>query len=221
MAVPAGPAPLKNVIVGAFDGVLAGVGFERVGALRWVRTRTSGIRDVLEAYGGRRGMRAVRWGVSLDFVPHLVGDAVRWHATATSARIDLGYEPHNFRDDWDFTAQAWAISPDLGFPTPEERAASIARAIPTSAYPWFEAITDLPSLTRAFEREEARIGGQFSFDNYVQHRLAYAFSLAKAGQNDRAITELQRWVARLGVAPRVEAELLAILPTRSGGIAER
>jgi hypothetical protein len=57
-----------------------------------------------------------------------------------------------------------------------------------------DAIEDLPTLTNAFEREESRPGGQFGFDNFVQHRLAYAFALARLGQEARATEEFERWV---------------------------
>jgi hypothetical protein len=207
VATPISSTELRDTIVRAFDPVLVAAGFVRSQPLAWVRARTPEIRDVVEASSGRRGGRFIRWGASLDYVPHIVGDSVRLHSTDRTARIDLGYDPSNFRDEWDVAAQPWTVTPDLGFPTPAERAASIARAIPNTAYPWLDAIHDGASLLEAFEREAAREGGQFAFDSYVQHRLGYAFALAHEGQHTRALTELQRWAQHHRPVPAVTSEL--------------
>jgi hypothetical protein len=204
-------AELRRVIVGAFDPVLSAAGFERATELKWVRRAAPSIRHVVEAAPARHGGRLVHWGVSLDFVPHCVGASVRWHRTARSARLDLGFDPLNFRDEWDFTAQPWTIPLDLGAPTPAERARSIAAALAEHAYPWLDAIDGLPSLPAAFEREAARTGGQFGFDDYVQYRLAYAFVLARLGWRDRAESELERWAAREMARAAVLATLRDLL----------
>lgn len=213
---PISAADLRETVVQAFDPVLSAAGYEHVVDLKWVRSGEPWIRHVIEAYGGRRGVRAVRWGISLDFVPHVTGASVRWHRTARSARIDLGYDPESFRDEWDFTAQAWTISPDLGVPTPGERARSIAAAFDRAAFPWLDAIRDLPTLADAFQREESRRGGIFEFDNYIQHRLAYAFTLAKLGRQERAEVQLERWLSMGRVGSEVEATLVKLLRCTEG-----
>jgi hypothetical protein len=204
-------AELHDAVFAAFDPVLAAAGFESATDLKWVRSVGTNVRHVVEAYAGRQGARVPRWGVSLDFVPHVVGSAVRWHRTPKTARIDLGYDPHNFQDEWDFEGQSWVIWPNLGQPTPAARAASIAGQLGSTALPWLDQIDGLRSLPAAFAREEAREGGQFGFDNYVQYRLAYAFTLARLGLADRAEKEFARWVERSAVSVDVQANLRELL----------
>jgi hypothetical protein len=198
---------LRDAVFGAFDPVLSAAGFSWVADLKWVRTLDADIRHVVEAYAGRQGAKVPRWGVSLNFVPHLVGSAIRWHRTPKTTRIDLGYEPHNFQDEWDFEGQVWVIWPNLGQPTPAERAGSIARQLGSTALPWLNQIDGLSSLPAAFEREEAREGGQFGFDNYVQNRLAYAFTLARLGRADRAEAEFARWATGSAISADVQSTL--------------
>jgi hypothetical protein len=208
---PITAAELRAAIHQAFDPVLSAVGFAWVADLKWVRNRTPLIRDIVEAYGGRQGRRATRWGVSLDFVPHVEGTAIRWHRTAKSARIDLGYDPSNFRDPWDVASQEWVIAPDLGSPTPAARAAAIASLLDRTALSWLEPITGLVAVREAFERERGRTGGQFAFDDYIQYPLAYAFTLACTGSLDRAELELDRWAARSTFPIDVRNQLRGLL----------
>jgi len=213
---PLTAAELHDAVFGAFDPVLSAAGFEWVADLKWVRTVDAEVRHVVEAYAGRQGARVPRWGVSLDFVPHVMGSAVRWHRTAKAARIDLGYEPHNFQDEWDIEGQSWVIWPNLGHPTPAERAASIAQQFGGTALRWLDQIDGLSSLPAAFEREQAREGGQFGFDNYVQYRLAYAFTLARLGLVDRAEAEFARWAAGSVASVDVQAKLRELLRRLTG-----
>jgi hypothetical protein len=202
---------LLEVIRAAIEPVLSAHGFEWAGDSKWVRSDRAPIRHVVEARAGRHGMRVMQWGVSLDYVPHLVGSAVRWHRTAKAARLDLGYDPNNFRDPWDFHAQEWTISPDLGWPTPAERASQIARLLDETALPWVDAVTDSSSLLAAFDREQGREGGQFGFDDYIQYRLAYAFALARIGQLDRAVVEFARWSSRVQPPADAQRQLFELL----------
>ena len=213
---PLTAADLHDAVFGTFDPVLTAAGFVWATDLKWVRSVDADIRHVVEAYAGRHGARVPRWGVSLDFVPHVVGSAVRWHRTPKTARIDLGYEPHNFEDEWDFEGQNWVVWPNLGHPTPAERAGSIAQQFGETALRWLDQIDGLSSLPAAFEREEAREGGQFSFDNYVQYRLAYAFTLARLGLADRAHAEFARWVAGTNIAVDVQSKLRDLLRRLTG-----
>jgi hypothetical protein len=214
---PLTAADLHDAVFGTFDPVLTAVGFVWATDLKWVRSVDGEIRHVVEAFAGRHGARVPRWGVSLDFVPHVVGSAIRWHRTLKTARIDLGYEPHNFQDEWDFEGQSWVIWPNLGHPTPAERAASIAEQLGVTALPWLDRIDGLLSLPAAFEREEAREGGQFGFDNYIQYRLAYAFTLARLGREDRAEAEFARWVAATATSPDVRSTLRELLRATTPG----
>jgi hypothetical protein len=214
---PLTAAELHDVVFDAFDPGLSAASFAWVGDLKWVRSVDADIRHVVEAYPGRRGARVPRWGVSLDFVPHVVGSAIRWHRTPKTARIDLGYEPHNFQDEWDFEGQNWVIWPNLGHPTPAERAGSIAQQFGGTALPWLDQIDGLSSLPAAFEREEAREGGQFGFDNYVQYRLAYAFTLARLGLVDRAEAEFAHWAARTGITVGVQSKLRELFRATAPG----
>jgi hypothetical protein len=54
-------------------------------------------------------------------------------------------------------------------------------------------ISDVSSLVPLYEEAEQQQVVRFGFDNYVQHRLAFAFVLAKVGDLSRAHSELDRW----------------------------
>lgn len=41
-----------------------------------------------------------RWGTSLDFVPHVRGEAVRFHRTNKGAVIDVLFDPIDFFAEW-------------------------------------------------------------------------------------------------------------------------
>jgi hypothetical protein len=221
----------------AFDSILGADGFVRAGDMKWVRSRGPVIRDVILVYALKGGMYTTRWGVSLDFVPHITNDVLRWHRSPTSARIDLGYDPLDFidgrigafnarppTDDPAFEplslvdpAQArtswWEISawrPPSDGPGEQTRAAKQVMAMST---PWLAAIRDLNSLLAAFEREQRRPSNRFPFDAYVQHRLAYAFALAAANETSKALVELRRWADDYEPAEGVRATLYELVRT--------
>jgi hypothetical protein len=98
---------------GGYEAILGPERFERAGPMKWVRTRRPPIRDVIQVYALKGGMYTTRWGVSLDFVPHVVDGTVRWHRTARSARIDLGYDPLDFVDP---RVGAWNARPSADDP---------------------------------------------------------------------------------------------------------
>lgn len=204
----------RAAIQQAYDAVLGPVGFARAGEMKWVRSRRPPIRDVVAVYMLKGWDYTTRWGVSLDFVPHLVDDSIRWHRTARSARIDLGYDPLDFIDyrtgAWNARPPTedpafeplslvdpavartawWLISswrPVEGVPSEQQQA---ARQILAMSTPWFEAIHDLSSLLDAFVREKQRPITRFGWNNYVQHRLAHAFTLAASGDTGRRSASL-------------------------------
>jgi len=95
-------AAFNEALRAAFDSKLGGHGFEAEKGLKWVRSAKPEIRDVIELYSVKGAAAAARWGVSLDFVPHVAAKRVRWHRTAKSAALDLVWDPLDFDgvDGW-------------------------------------------------------------------------------------------------------------------------
>jgi hypothetical protein len=62
---------------------------------KWVRARPP-IRDLIEVVAMKGASLIPRWGISLDFVPHVQGDAIRWHRSDKSAIADIVYDPVDF-----------------------------------------------------------------------------------------------------------------------------
>jgi hypothetical protein len=70
-----------------------------------------------------------------------------------------------------------------------------ARLTTHHAEQWFSRMTDVPSLLPIFEDAERQPVIRFGFDNYTQHRLAYAFVLARCDNVTTAHRQLDHWVA--------------------------
>jgi hypothetical protein len=150
------------------------------------------------------------WSLSLDFVPHVTRTGrIAWHRSAKQHRADLGVDPLDYPDQYDVDRLVIPGMRSLA----QFRAAAQRSAELTIEYAeeWFEPIRDLPGLVAAFERAEAAHSLRFGFDNYVQHRLAYAFVLAEAGENERATAQLDRWCASLAANERLAADLHRLL----------
>jgi len=58
---------------------------------------------------------------------------------------------------------------------------------------WFDSVVTIEDLLQRFEIERTRKAVRFSFYNSPQQVLAYAFTLAKLGKLDEAISEFSNY----------------------------
>ena len=175
------------------EPLLAGSKFRPATRRRWVRSYAP-IRHVFEVGAMKGGVFMPRWGLSLDFVPHVKGNALAWHRTEKSAILDLVYDPVDFDAEWQ---RHWAID-SLHGPSGFRRDAQ--RVLPLAvekACAWLDDVTDITSALQRAEwlRTADRPGRRFAFLNHVQQPLAYAFLLARGGSPEAALDALDGWLA--------------------------
>jgi hypothetical protein len=185
-------------------------GFEQVSRRSWVRSSAAPIRHEV-GIGALKGYSfAPGWSVSLDFVPHVTKTGrVAWHRTAKQHHGDLSIDPLDYPTQYD--VDVLVVQGMRSLKTFRKALKRSSDLTVHHAETWFEPITDLPGLIAAFERAEAHDSPRFGFDNYVQHRLAFAFVLAAAGESERGAAELDRWCVTHAADEDIAAELRRLL----------
>ena len=193
---------IHEIVSPTVESLLQPLGFEVQGPLSWLRSVDVPIRQIFCLRQWKGGVVAPAWALSLDFVPHLSGNEIKWHRTSKSAQPDLTFD---VRD------RAFDIPYHYGTDAIESSAPSILRAaIPKAELFWSQArsIAELPD---AFERVRQHLStGGLGFYNYIQHPLAYAFVLAMNGKPDAAEKEFQRYLPRLSETARKKLRKLFI-----------
>ena len=207
--VLASAAEIDHGVANVVAPLLSKYGFESSAkGRRWIRARPP-IRDVFEIAALKGAWQVPRWGISLDFVPHISGEAVRWHRTSKSAQIDFVFDPVDFFADWQ---DGWAITALHGEVGVRRDAARVLPLAVEHALGWFSSFEDGDLLGRVEDHRHAdRPGRRFGFDNWVQQPLAYAFVLARAGAADNAMAALDRWILTVGVSSGAAERLRALL----------
>ena len=192
---PLSAAEIDELLRETFGSVLGDRAFEQINRRSWVRSRKTPIREAvgiasLKGYSFMPG-----WSISLDFVPHVTTSGrIAWHRTAEQHRADLGVDP---LDDPERLPADRLMIRGMGRRDAVHRGLKRSAAIAVDlAEAWFSRISDVASLIPLFEEAERQCNERFGFDNYVQHRLAFAFVLARTGDLDRARAELDRWCER-------------------------
>jgi hypothetical protein len=140
-----------------------------------------------------------RWGFSLDFVPHISGEGLRWHRSAKMARLDIIVEPG--KDpllEPTFIRGAKRLRDDLRQLLP----AAAAKAAQT----WQRGATEHGLLDLVQEIRE-RETNCLPFDTYTQLPLAYALLFARLGDLASAEQELDRYASRLKLPESAAAKL--------------
>jgi hypothetical protein len=198
----------RRVVEHELAAGLSAIGLRSVGNLRWVRERVPGIRDLVTMGAVKGDSYSCRWGVSLDFVPHVSSSGrVGWHRTPKSARFDLVYDPLDYEGD----TTRFALS---RFETPRELPVS-ARRLARRLIPELEGflgpIETLSALLAAFAEKDRRPFVRFGADSYSQERLACAFVLAKSGAKATARMALERFAQTYAPPAATVGELKALL----------
>jgi hypothetical protein len=175
---------IHEVVAHTLEPLLCEMGFEFQKPLHWVRSTDAPLRQLFCLRQWKGGAVAPAWGLSLDFVPHVSGDTVKWHRTAKSALFDIGYDANDRSMEFYYTK---------GIEHIQQLAPKILPGAVQAAQEFWATIKlvgDLPAAFEALKAHTAR--GGLGFYNYFQYPIAYAFSLAVAGEKYAAQQELAR-----------------------------
>ena len=180
--------------------------FEEVRRHHWVQHTPGPIRPKVEVQALKGGQMGLRWGLSLDYVPHVEGRRTRWHRTAKSARLDYVRDPldrgsSEFLLQQDFFKDEAAAEAEVADRAKVVTARLAAEPLPALLDVTIEA---LPGLFEAWMGEPA---DRFDFWNYVQAPIAYAFTLRYLGRPGPAREWLSRAFERQGLDTAVRSEL--------------
>jgi hypothetical protein len=162
---------------------LASEGFEEAGPLRWVRSADAPIRQMFCFSQWKGGQIAPSWGLSLDFVPHIVGGRLKWHRTPKSAMLDLCVDSRD---------RALDIPYHHGPEPIRRRAPQIVPAAVVQATELWQKYRTADGLVEAFlwaKQYYAAYRG-LGFYNMTQHPLALAFAYACSGDLEKANREI-------------------------------
>ncbi|MEL6690054.1 MAG: hypothetical protein AAFP28_07020 [Pseudomonadota bacterium] len=81
-------AEVQTALTPAVEELLGGE-FYRNAPYRWARKGGDGWHEVFELRAWKGACLSPAWGLALDGVPHLSGDAAKWHRTLKSAQADI------------------------------------------------------------------------------------------------------------------------------------
>jgi hypothetical protein len=129
-----------------------------------------------------RGAIAPAWGLSLDFVPHLSGNTLKWHRTPKSALFDLTIDARDRDFDISYIGGEQIIA---------DRAELVVSKAVLQAIQFWDRYKSIQSLPGAVDemRRHLTTGG-LGFYNYSQAPIAAAFILALNGRKEEATAEI-------------------------------
>jgi hypothetical protein len=175
-----------------FGSALERIGFQPTSRRRWSRSRAPDMRDLFEVTTIKGATLSPRWGFSLDFCPHVTAAGVKWHRTAKSAMFDVVDDPIDTTRVEDLELNPLFMFTMHGSARLEQAAVASAEASLRAATKFWEQVHDERDLLGVVEMLRSRPVVRFGFDNYVQHPVALAFTLARVGRVEDARTELQK-----------------------------
>lgn len=182
-------AAIEGIIRPTVEGTLNPLGFERGDCLKWVRSADAPIRQVFTFHKWKGGLIAPSWGVSLDFVPHLVSGQVKWHRTPKSALQDLRLDAREPRLSISYVHGPSPLGQGIGEVT------RLAVAEAQTFWRVSSTVAGLPASCEWAEQYYARHEG-LMFDDYGQHAVARPFILAKSGRDGEARALLKQFFER-------------------------
>jgi len=173
---------------------LSPLGFKRTRPRRWVQTAQSPIRGIFEFQAIKGASYSARWGLSLDFVPLLRGDRLRWKRTANTARFDLCIDPideYGMLPDWcSFSHLA---------PPSEAKMAAVAKEATRAAKLDFGRANSIADVVAMFRERAAKRFRRFSLENYRQTHLVWGLSLIAVGEPSEGERHLELFCARFSI----------------------
>lgn len=189
-------AEIDKILALVFDRPLKSLDFEKVNRRRWVRSTKPDIREIFSILPMKGAWYSPAWGFSLDYVPHISGQKIRWHRTNKSALFDFRYDPLDYESPEEFGFKSWRIDSFYGKSTAIKQAKRVSKISINAAKILWNSVQSLSDMTMVFEEQlrltQERKVNRFGFYNYVQHPMAYAFTLAKIGETDSALELLEK-----------------------------
>lgn len=179
---------------------LATHGFLHQGRPTWAHRYASPLRPVLQLKEWQGGAMVLRYGLSLDFVPHSSGENLAWHRTAKSARPDL----------WvDMTGPDTELGRLLGVDEINRRLPAVLdRMMDEAAQMWNGAtVSTLPAL---MDMCEAR-AKESSVTSFPENTPTRAFVAARLGDPKAAETYLTEWANNTDASPDLTDKMRAAM----------
>lgn len=194
---------IHKIVTPIVEPLLIPIGFKLQKRLHWLRSSDAPIRQIFCLRQWKGGQLAPAWGLSLDFVPHVSGNTIKWHRTEKTARLDLTFDTRSREFDIPYHH-----GPE---PITQKAPHVLDSAIVQANVFWSNART-ISELPGAFEKVKRHLSsGGLGFYNYTQHPIAYAFVLAMNDQPDAARAELDRWPLSPYLSEYVREKLAALL----------
>lgn len=185
------PASAIDELVGA---ELSPLGFTPIRPRRWVRTPRSGIRDIFEFQALKGGVYSARWGFSLDFVPLLHGDRLRWKRTAKTADFDLCIDPideYGAPPEWCSFCRSTSQH--------EGRMVLAVKEAARAAKLDFSRANSIGDVVAMFRQRAALRLRRFGLENYPQTHLAWGLSLVAVGDLTEGERHLELFCGRFSI----------------------
>jgi hypothetical protein len=213
MRAPAHAATIDE-LVGA---ELLPLGFKPIRPRRWVRTARSHIRGIFEFQALRGGIYSGRWGVSLDFVPMLHGERLRWKRTATTADFDLCIDPI---DEYGAPPD-WCSFSRSTLPREGRMMALAVSAATQAAKLDFSRANSILDVVAMFGERAATRFQRFSLENYTQTHLAWGLSLIAVDDLTEGERHLELFCARFSIDPHDRMIRQAIFAAQNAATATK
>jgi hypothetical protein len=195
------PAVRDGICRSMLSDLLSPHGFVEITPRRWVDGSDPPKRRLFELQLLKGAGLKACWGYSLDFVPHLSGQSIRWHRSDTTARLDVFIDPISLgQPSWLFGAEI--LEADLR--------GLLAVAVPAAQGDWNRGSTYQGALDLIGEIRDKKTNC-FDYLNYTQLPIASAFLNAKTGILKRAEQELDEFLDRDRVGPVASAKLRELL----------
>ncbi len=197
-------ARMHAIVHAEIERLLAPRGFEPAADLKWVRGDGAPIRWLFGFSKLKGGVIVPRWGISLDFTPHVSGSQLRWHRSNKAALLDLGLDAQWPELAMTFIAGEQAI---------RKRHPQVAKTAIRHAEDFWGrcgTIADLPGAIDWLKTYFSRRDG-LGFYNYVQHPMAAALVFAQLGRRAEAMAEWEHVESRSQLRPDSMRRLRAVL----------
>lgn len=196
---------IHEIVAPTVEALLGPLGFVAQGPVTWVRSDDAPIRQLFCIQQWQGGKAAPGWGLSLDFVPHLSGNEVKWHRTLKSARPDIMIPAQDRSLDF-----YYCYGPELIAQTAPD---IIVRAIEHAQVFWASAHS-VAVLPQVFEQvQEKGLGIHYAHSR----SRAHAFALAMNGLPDEAEVEYQRYLTHVPQRARDKLRALFVAAGGHGG----
>lgn len=156
--------------------------------LQWIRSDDAPIRQLFAFRQWKGGAVAPAWGLSLDFVPHLSGNTLKWHRTPKSALFDLTIDARDRDLDISYIGGEQIIV---------DRAEHVVSKAVLHAIQFWDRYRTIQSLPCAVDEMRSYLTTcGLGFHNYSQAPIAAAFILALNGRKEEATAEINAFYNR-------------------------